>query len=442
MYYPFFSLTVKFYQLPFISSNGFMTSKEREFYERGYGKFPYILIRVGSGLYKQVPIHFGNSNKSSLEGYFIDEDDFSPDQYKSICRNALKEVLEDENCVHNLPRPKDNMIFHLESSEPKKSGCVVTSSDYCVYSTNGDFNESDSLPWGGTLLSLANEIMEFEDGNHFIKVESNNSIKFMLSRFGGGVYVFGQGKLSDQKLPKDSSFDNIIDNHLEELLPNFKVISSYDMCPSWMGAYKLDIEPNLIKLCEIHHTLDMPLQYNIDVISEIYITNHKLPNVYSFFLRTKDLDLVYDNFEESIDYVLAIYREFNYSSYNINSHPKELALMLTVLLYKMELLWEDSISSIKASDSQLGDLLTPEVLDYVISGLYDVTDKEDLMLRLKQIEENEDWFGIKNVVEEEIVSGSNKVSESMKAFLERTGAKNLTMWKLGKTFFTNHLLKQ
>ena len=40
----------------------------------------------------------------------------------------------------------------------------------------------------------------------------------MMSRYGGHNYLLGKGKASYQDLPEDQSLDNLLDNHMEDLL--------------------------------------------------------------------------------------------------------------------------------------------------------------------------------------------------------------------------------
>jgi len=143
-------------------------SKPISFYTRlGYGQFPYILIREQAGMYRQIPIHFGLENLESKEGIIIKVDDC--DTHESLearCDEALKRIITKKPALFNRRINYEQGCF---IPNRKLSGCVVYSPDNVIYrSFDGEVvNKSASIPWGGTLLSLCDERIEFENGNHY-----------------------------------------------------------------------------------------------------------------------------------------------------------------------------------------------------------------------------------------------------------------------------------
>ena len=144
-----------------------MTKSVSFFTRLGYGQFPYIILREGAGIYRQIPIHFGLNNPDTQEGLILRIDDC--DTLESIeikCDQALKKIINKKPVLFNH---RINYEQRFIMSNRKLCGCVVYSPDSVIYrSSNGEvLNKSTSIPWGGTLLSLCNERMEFEEGNHF-----------------------------------------------------------------------------------------------------------------------------------------------------------------------------------------------------------------------------------------------------------------------------------
>ena len=40
---------------------------EHKMFKDGYGKFPYVILKVGYALFMQIPIHFNKNNLISIE---------------------------------------------------------------------------------------------------------------------------------------------------------------------------------------------------------------------------------------------------------------------------------------------------------------------------------------------------------------------------------------
>lgn len=133
----------------------------------GYGQFPYILIREQAGMYRQIPIHFGLENLETKEGVIIKVDDCeSHEILETKCDETLIRILTKKPILLNR---RINYEQGWIIPNRKLSGCIVFSPDNVIYrSREGELIDSSaSIPWGGTLLSLCDERLEFENGNHY-----------------------------------------------------------------------------------------------------------------------------------------------------------------------------------------------------------------------------------------------------------------------------------
>ena len=144
-----------------------MTKPVSFFTRLGYGQFPYIIIREQAGMYRQIPIHFGLFNPNDQEGLILHSDDCDTHEtLEAKCDEALKRIITKKPVLFNR---RINYEQGCIIPNRKLSGCVVYSPDNVIYrSFDGEIvNKSASVPWGGTLLSMCDERIIFENGNHF-----------------------------------------------------------------------------------------------------------------------------------------------------------------------------------------------------------------------------------------------------------------------------------
>lgn len=138
------------------------------FYKKlGYGKFPYLIIREQSGMYRQIPIHFRLKDPEVQEGIIINVDDCeSYETIESKCDEALIRILTKRTVMLNQ---RINYQHGFIIPDRKLTGCVVFGPDKVIYRSYGGeiISKSASIPWGGTLLTLCDEKIEFENGNHY-----------------------------------------------------------------------------------------------------------------------------------------------------------------------------------------------------------------------------------------------------------------------------------
>lgn len=145
-----------------------MTKSVSFFTRLGYGQFPYIIIRKQAGMYQQIPIHFGLNNSATQEGIILLVNDCDThENLEAKCDEALKRILTKKPVLFNKRLNYEQGCFILNQ---KLSGCVVYSPENVIYRSHDGqlIDNSTSIPWGGTLLSLCDERIEFGNGNHFI----------------------------------------------------------------------------------------------------------------------------------------------------------------------------------------------------------------------------------------------------------------------------------
>jgi len=139
-----------------------MNTKQLHYLEKGYGAFPYFIVRVTSGIYMQVPIHF-NSSLELKEGVSLYVDTKYPlEKIESLCLEALSSLLRGDLAYSDQCSPKLNFL-----ADRVLNGCVVLSPTSAYYLDSNDKITAGTPPWGGVLLSMKNESLSFTNNNHF-----------------------------------------------------------------------------------------------------------------------------------------------------------------------------------------------------------------------------------------------------------------------------------
>lgn len=205
-------------------------------------------------------------------------------------------------------------------------------------------------------------------------------MQYFMSRYGGHGMTFGAGKSSDALLPEDQSVDYLLDNYANEIIPNYFFISSYDAKPNWMGGYEWKLfQSKPVKLGTLHHNFnEILLQHEHEVVSDIFITPYLYSNVYGVFIKThkKELKDIIPDYEANFDYVLLVFiRE---QELMLKKNPRDLERILTILFYKMDLVYEGYIKSFTPSKTFLGKQISSEFCNQITSSLIDVDSDEKL----------------------------------------------------------------
>ena len=143
-----------------------MTKSVSFFTRLGYGQFPYIIIREQAGMYRQIPIHFNNEELNTKDGIYVKLE--SKDSYENIefnCVETLKEFLLQNKSPYSHIKSESNWIF---IGKNQREGCVVFNPEQAVYlNYQGEtINTSNTIPWGGTLISISDHIIQSND-RHF-----------------------------------------------------------------------------------------------------------------------------------------------------------------------------------------------------------------------------------------------------------------------------------
>lgn len=113
---------------------------------KGYGQFPYIIIRLYAGCYQQVPIRIiQNESEKDHSGIYIQcSAKETADTIYSKLMKALKLIFKDNS----------------------KPCCLVTGPESAYYIDNNGVTESNDIPAGGSLFtSKGNVLMPLTDGN-------------------------------------------------------------------------------------------------------------------------------------------------------------------------------------------------------------------------------------------------------------------------------------
>ena len=134
---------------------GFAISKNH--LEMGYGKFPYVIIRLHYAIYLQMPIHFVKEQQEGLKGISIQTSSEDVNEQQSLLLNAVWQFKQ------QIDTQKDN----------SHRLCVVLDPHQAYYFEPEGLKFSTSIPTGGTLIANSNEFVAMAHPHY---VESNNTI--------------------------------------------------------------------------------------------------------------------------------------------------------------------------------------------------------------------------------------------------------------------------
>ncbi len=132
-------------------------------FKKGYGNFPYIIERLTSGLYKQIPIVFTtfDSEECKLGIRF-------PIKMEHCVISRENLILIHKDSLVNLTKRLKDKLENLEKVD--KRLCLVLGPKKGIYfEANNEIIESNSIPKGGWLLSKNNERVtesEYHYRNH------------------------------------------------------------------------------------------------------------------------------------------------------------------------------------------------------------------------------------------------------------------------------------
>ena len=143
-----------------------MNQKLEFFASKGYGVFPYIIIREMSGMYRQIPIHFSLQELLKKEGVLVNpSEDDSRETMKAKCIETLSNIIRSKPVITFKRESEENWIFQ---GNRKREGCVVFSANHAIYlNSEGEIHsKTNSIPLGGSLISMCGEIIRQGDRHY------------------------------------------------------------------------------------------------------------------------------------------------------------------------------------------------------------------------------------------------------------------------------------
>jgi hypothetical protein len=214
----------------------------------------------------------------------------------------------------------------------------------------------------------------------------------MMSRYGGHDFLIGKGKASHANLPEDQSQVNLLDNYAAEIIPNHYLVSTYDAQPYWMADYaslpNVPGSPRAVKIGTIEHTFnEIPMQYKIEVSTDIYLTHHGNKNVYLSYIMTEGRHLkeFMPNYQKCYDLVLMLCIRDDDLETKLSKNPASLQKLLLINLYKMGATG-DCYGKFTASKTPLGKNLPDDIDAILRKSLATMESDEALVASLNSIQ--------------------------------------------------------
>ncbi len=121
-----------------------------EFIKKGYGQFPYVIIRMHHAIYMQIPIHFEENKRGNFPGIHINMHD---EQRKEVLYQCLIPS------IINFKTQIDQ-----KSQKPHRL-CLVLNKNQAYYFEDDLIKFKTSIPRGGTLV---------DSNKQFIAMSSNH----------------------------------------------------------------------------------------------------------------------------------------------------------------------------------------------------------------------------------------------------------------------------
>jgi methyl coenzyme M reductase subunit C-like uncharacterized protein (methanogenesis marker protein 7) len=139
---------------------------EKEYtFPKGYGKFPYIILKAGYAMCMQIPIHLvGDSD-------YLDFEEYPGSQLLNVPLSILKlEKQKQITALHDRLIEHTQLIYNKIEKERGKLPrlCLVEDENTAYYFNNGEIKENSKIPSGGTLLNQLNQPIKMT-GEHYIK---------------------------------------------------------------------------------------------------------------------------------------------------------------------------------------------------------------------------------------------------------------------------------
>lgn len=132
-------------------------------FPKGYGRFPYIIIKAGYALFIQIPIHFNVENN--------DVENFPGTHVNGIDEKLIKIYAYDKfSPLHDILIEHCRLIkskIEADKGQPVRLCLVEGENEAHYFEANSDF-PSTSIPLGGTLITQAHGVIGLVS-DHFIR---------------------------------------------------------------------------------------------------------------------------------------------------------------------------------------------------------------------------------------------------------------------------------
>lgn len=132
-------------------------------FPKGYGKFPYIIIRPFYATFIQVPIHFNVENDDVINYPGTHINDVSPELI-ALYKQDKKSPLHDILIEHSL-KIKKKVDTHANKHTPM---CLVESEHVAHYFEEDNSISEGPIPYGGTLMTQTHKFIAMGE-KHYLE---------------------------------------------------------------------------------------------------------------------------------------------------------------------------------------------------------------------------------------------------------------------------------
>jgi hypothetical protein len=167
------------------------TEIKKEFIERGYGQFPYIIVRQFTTHYSQIPLKRRHLKNGNSEGIFIDAPGRNhTKKYEKACKLRFHKFWADEN--------KKGTPLDI---------CLVLNENTGYYiSKKGEITEYQ-IPSGGILKALDNTVIAVNSEHYIVREKeeqdhASGSLKVIEADTSKAKKALSWGKKIYKKLKK------------------------------------------------------------------------------------------------------------------------------------------------------------------------------------------------------------------------------------------------
>lgn len=133
-------------------NNNIGATLSKENIAKGYGQFPYVIVRMHYAIYMQMPIHFISEKKEGLRGIMVHS--------------------ESANLIDNFPYLIEIAADYKRSLDAKNNRnhrlCVVLGEEQAYYFEEDQIRFSTSIPSGGTLVNAQKQVIAM-GAPHFVQ---------------------------------------------------------------------------------------------------------------------------------------------------------------------------------------------------------------------------------------------------------------------------------